>query len=1373
MSSRRVNKKRNRQATGAEDDLQTQCSKCGQLVPSQSYRHHYSQCGIRAASSSYGVFTTAKKSDVPLRSALNGAPRPDVAARAKEFQDLNILEGLELDNASVMPHQQHPVLFNIDSLGRVTREDGKDHPMLVIPQDIQTHVYSQEWNDEDDTSELGEQEEEGTATKPDTVPSPAVDNSHEDEIFGDVGSTYGLVQGAEKIKAKPNWSWDRPPGVVLSPKLTSLLASREGRFLGNCFEYPVEVARKNRSATRLADEEVSLLRMMHFCDQRSANSRGFLDDFLDLLAQESRSERKFNINVLSKMRRLPGTKSEGQHHREQEVRSLRRQTLSKKVIDQYGKGCEPRVVNITVSTEDLNVVAVEESNPDLTGPSVPNEIENRERLVISCIVFDVEAQIKDLLDDETIFGNLDNLVVNPDNPFAPYENRTGCVDEALDGTWHAETLKRLRTMKTDPLVDGVDFILYLILYVDKTGTAGNQRYPLEPVIFTFAIIRRGLRYNPHSWRIIGYIPDLDAKSAAEKRLMGTKNRGASAQSYHLCLEEMLKGLEAIAEKGGFPHWVRLGKYKKKMRIRPEVMFIISDGKAADMNSSRTPSTHPGRRISRACTTLQKEADDVLKECQPVVLDDTLENLFLTAGKSVKAVQEDPLHQIGEMPNLRQPTAKEARGIVDEAKQELNKRSFVPARNAFVARCVRFGLDKRSIWGACPIDLMHAFQSGIVKYMVKMVIDKLSTASQTALDRLVHKLFHDLRCKEKSEYPRLSFSKGFSKLTMITSDEWVGKLFVILLVLKTEEGRSIFKSTFAAKDIPLPDSFAEIGRGGKKGKRGKSFVTSMNDILDQVKDLNSAADKVDKNRAGASEEDKLARMGVPANDMEEAKRMKKRSKPNEEEPEEMLRPCSANDFTQIAEALLCFHAWYKEGIVKTTRDGKADRGMIQASVQRLLAMVRLYTPRKKGCGWKIQKFHDILHLALDIERFGSPSNYDAGPQESGLKSWAKLPAQTSQKRGYEIFLRQVAARVYEQQCITRALRAHGIRGSVEKALETASTRIQGSKGSVDRREGKEDTKKPCLGGTAYIVYGKDRDKNTQKTTRVAFRASERLTKDKRTMSAFVVSPVIENFLRWAPNADSVVPARRDPKGGDPYWDLKTECSMVPSDSDTRLTLRCHPNFQNEGPWYDWVIVRFDCDRFFHKDVPGNRRSYEALRRSQKDRLLEAQYDPMKHTPQWNDDCVPCKILAFGQQEDGTPMALVHGCSFRTTNSDIEEDTVLVEFWRLEYHNLAAEYNEATTIQVPDPTEEVIDSDNEDGEEDKNGAGTKVTGIRRYEAPYLCWVPTTSIVCRCFVVEEEPGIHEVLPYTKPRRKAKPRPSNRVMVIRPHELWAQEFT
>jgi hypothetical protein len=43
--------------------------------------------------------------------------------------------------------------------------------------------------------------------------------------------------------------------------------------------------------------------------------------------------------------------------------------------------------------------------------------------------------------------------------------------------------------------------------------------------------------------------------------------------------------------------------------------------------------------------------------------------------------------------------------------------------------------------------------------------------------------------------------------------------------------------------------------------------------------------------------------------------KKKGVLKQDNPEEMLRKYSANDFTELAEALLCFHAWYKMGVLK--------------------------------------------------------------------------------------------------------------------------------------------------------------------------------------------------------------------------------------------------------------------------------------------------------------------------------------------------------------------------------------------------------------------------------------------------------------------------
>jgi regulator of replication initiation timing len=104
---------------------------------------------------------------------------------------------------------------------------------------------------------------------------------------------------------------------------------------------------------------------------------------------------------------------------------------------------------------------------------------------------------------------------------------------------------------------------------------------------------------------------------------------------------------------------------------------------------------------------------------------------------------------------------------------------------------------------------------------------------------------------------------------------------------------------------------------------------------------------------------------------DAAKKKRKKKIGGEEPKEMLQKCSAIDFTHLAEALLCFHAWYKLGVCDMKEDSKPETSLIRDSVTRMLAMVCWYCPRKKGNGWKLQKFHNILHLAIDVERSEPP------------------------------------------------------------------------------------------------------------------------------------------------------------------------------------------------------------------------------------------------------------------------------------------------------------------------------------------------------------------------------------------------------------------
>jgi hypothetical protein len=81
------------------------------------------------------------------------------------------------------------------------------------------------------------------------------------------------------------------------------------------------------------------------------NSRGFLDGLLDLLSEEVR-QREFDLS-----------------------KQISWDTISKKVMEIYGSGCEPSVTHMTVANEDKVLILVEEP----AAPAVETQGKNKKR----------------------------------------------------------------------------------------------------------------------------------------------------------------------------------------------------------------------------------------------------------------------------------------------------------------------------------------------------------------------------------------------------------------------------------------------------------------------------------------------------------------------------------------------------------------------------------------------------------------------------------------------------------------------------------------------------------------------------------------------------------------------------------------------------------------------------------------------------------------------------------------------------------------------------------------------------------------------------------------------------------------------------------
>ena len=137
------------------------------------------------------------------------------------------------------------------------------------------------------------------------------------------------------------------------------------------------------------------------------------------------------------------------------------------------------------------------------------------------------------------------------------------------------------------------------------------------------------------------------------------------------------------------------------------------------------------------------------------------------------------------------------------------------------------------------------------------------------------------------------------------------------------------------------------------------------------------------------------------DLRDEKRERKKKKKAIVRTAEPLN-CSDSQFCLLLEKLLLFYAWYKGGVMPGWNDEILFTSF-DISLRLMLLELKTYVPRKQGDGWGTQKFHFMFHTMTEIRGLGSPVNWDTGPEERGLRDWAKQPATLVQKRGIGLFL----------------------------------------------------------------------------------------------------------------------------------------------------------------------------------------------------------------------------------------------------------------------------------------------------------------------------------------------------------------------------------
>jgi len=339
------------------------------------------------------------------------------------------------------------------------------------------------------------------------------------------------------------------------------------------------------------------------------------------------------------------------------------------------------------------------------------------------------------------------------------------------------------------------------------------------------------------------------------------------------------------------------------------------------------------------------------------------------------------------------------------------------------------------------------------------------------------MFQRLKSNQRNEFPRYMFSKGITNLTLLTASEWVGVAFLLAMITISSQGKNFWKSV--NERLETTGETVITGRGICR----KYIVTDTSLIT-------------------TSEDEK---------------------------PPSIL--CNSRDILYVLEMNLSFYAWYKCGEPLPITD-MTSIAVVKKSITILLTLIKQFTPRNHGNGWKIQKFHKLLHLPVDIYMFGSPQNYDNSPTEHGLIETAKQPSDHAQKSN-ALFVSQVMKRVLETVLIKKAKQAL-LRSRTEESEESHSYEFSKLSNSASFHIMFDDDGK-CL----PKWLGKLHLKNDVQLESVLLHWIY-LSKKNKTSIFYEVSELFVH-LEYTRNGK---------------------------------IFRCHPKYRSNGKWYDWVMVQFE-------------------------------------------------------------------------------------------------------------------------------------------------------------------------------------------------------
>ena len=367
-------------------------------------------------------------------------------------------------------------------------------------------------------------------------------------------------------------------------------------------------------------------------------------------------------------------------------------------------------------------------------------------LAVSVTSFQFVPMLYSLLSDPSI-NNSDCMFVDKANPFSFFTGHNDFLGEVHSGSWYRNAWKHMRTETHK------NFMLGIILYIDKTVISMSGKLAAHPVTFSLTIFKEKTRIQGKAWRTLGYIPIEDAyQEDAEKK---ATDPDIKSKRYHILLRQVLASFIEAQQPNALNNiTITIAGVKKTVSLYVPLAFIIGDVQGGNELTGHSGSNL--RNCARLCRTCDVSFEDSSKtnmQCSRIFQQEVHELVLANAHQELKAMQQRPTYLV-----------------------------------FFDIDC---GNDPYGVFSMIHTESLHALEQGLFKYMLEMFCDGVPRKHRPDMDHGTGWLTQYLRQSVVSTYPRCKWKHGITRFANNQAIDRVGKLFLLTLFLLTDEGEDWF------------------------------------------------------------------------------------------------------------------------------------------------------------------------------------------------------------------------------------------------------------------------------------------------------------------------------------------------------------------------------------------------------------------------------------------------------------------------------------------------------------------------------------------------------------------------------------------------------